>query len=542
MSPLYFRSFLFKAKPPPVSDLTPSSRITRLPWWPSCSITTTSAPGTAPRRTPAPPQALWAGPVTAQRPWSSGSSWSWASSVTSWCSWCSRASPGCGLRSAYCWSTSAPATCSSACSGLPSASRPVCVAGGWPGPTGAGGTVSPTRFSVSDRYVVIPLLHDSIAPCYSGALVLASLLINSFLLTYFYIWKFFILLYEVVFSGTRISFRINKVLSYLTRLSLCLSGVVSLVSLSLLSYERYSVLLCSIQSDSSQYRRARLAVAASWLYSLVWTLPPLLGWSRSVQHQHYPTSISTWSMNQVKLEHTVCPVLWSSYGPEGPGTTCSVQWHQRSAASRSYVGCLFVFCLLLPLLLMLFCYGRILLAVREVSSQLDLWPQRNCVTSSSDVKDLVLLSKVNRVNRSSAERKEGRILLMVVSMVTGYLLCWMPYGIVAMLSSFGRPGVVPPAASLVPSLLAKTSTVLNPVIYVLLNNQVTTAPRKYSSSENSCFPSSNWDLLLFKSKQNKLQVCMSFYETSARPCQLKDRFTQWKYNFTIIWIFWFLNK
>ncbi|XP_018547077.1 pinopsin [Lates calcarifer] len=190
-----------------------------------------------------------------------------------------------------------------------------------------------------------------------------------------------------------------------------LFGVVSLVSLSLLSYERYSVLLCSIQSDSSQYRRARLAVAASWLYSLVWTLPPLLG--------------------------------WSSYGPEGPGTTCSVQWHQRSAASRSYVGCLFVFCLLLPLLLMLFCYGRILLAVREV----------------------------NRVNRSSAERKEGRILLMVVSMVTGYLLCWMPYGIVAMLSSFGRPGVVPPAASLVPSLLAKTSTVLNPVIYVLLNNQ-----------------------------------------------------------------------
>ncbi|KAJ4929996.1 hypothetical protein JOQ06_019012 [Pogonophryne albipinna] len=192
-------------------------------------------------------------------------------------------------------------------------------------------------------------------------------------------------------------------------------GIVSLASLSLMSFERYCVLLHSSPSDSSQYSRARLAVAASWLYSLVWTLPPLLG--------------------------------WSSYGLEGPGTTCSVQWHQRSPTARSYISCLFIFCLLLPLLLMIFCYGKILLAVRSVERQ------------------------VSRINRPSAERREGRVLLMVVSMVTGYILCWMPYGVVAMLASFGRPGGVSPAATLIPSLLAKTSTVINPVIYVLLNNQ-----------------------------------------------------------------------
>ncbi|KAM4546133.1 pinopsin-like [Odontesthes bonariensis] len=194
-----------------------------------------------------------------------------------------------------------------------------------------------------------------------------------------------------------------------------LFGIVSLVSLSLLSFERYSALLHSSQSDSSQYRRARLAVAVSWLYSLVWTVPPLLG--------------------------------WSSYGPEGAGTICSVQWQQRTAAARSYNSCLFIFCLFLPLLLMLFCYSRILLAVRGVATQ------------------------VARINRSSAEWRESRVLLMVVTMVTGYLLCWMPYGVMALLASFGRPGVVPPAFSLIPSLLAKSSTVLNPVIYVLLNNQ-----------------------------------------------------------------------
>lgn len=67
-----------------------------------------------------------------------------------------------------------------------------------------------------------------------------------------------------------------------TRLPLS-AGIVSLVSLSLLSFERYCVVLRSTRPDSSQYLRAWLAVAASWLYSLFWTLPPLLGWSRSVQ-------------------------------------------------------------------------------------------------------------------------------------------------------------------------------------------------------------------------------------------------------------------
>lgn len=167
-----------------------------------------------------------------------------------------------------------------------------------------------------------------------------------------------------------------------------------------------------------------------------------------------------------------------SYGLEGPGTTCSVQWQQRSAAARSYIGCLFTFCLLLPLLLMVFCYGRILLALRAVARQVRGAANTRPLTSVIAVKaagDCAHL-QVSGMARSS-ERRDSRVLLMVVSMVTGYLLCWLPYGVVAMLASFGRPGALPPAASLIPSLLAKSSTVLNPVIYVLLNNQVTTVIR-----------------------------------------------------------------
>ncbi|XP_017263654.1 teleost multiple tissue opsin 3a [Kryptolebias marmoratus] len=190
-----------------------------------------------------------------------------------------------------------------------------------------------------------------------------------------------------------------------------LFGIVSLVSLSILSYERYTTVLHSSQVDVSDFRKAWLCVGGTWLYSLLWTLPPFLG--------------------------------WSSYGPEGPGTTCSVQWHLRSATSVSYVLCLFIFCLMLPLLLMVYCYGRILVAIR----------------------------RVGKVNLLAAQRREQHILLMVLSMVSCYMLCWMPYGVTALMATFGRSGLITPTASVVPSILAKFSTVVNPIIYVFFNNQ-----------------------------------------------------------------------
>uniref|UniRef100_A0A8C7DKB2 Teleost multiple tissue opsin 3a n=1 Tax=Oncorhynchus kisutch TaxID=8019 RepID=A0A8C7DKB2_ONCKI len=167
--------------------------------------------------------------------------------------------------------------------------------------------------------------------------------------------------------------------------------IVSLVSLSILSYERYATVQRSTQADVSDFRKAWLCVWGSWLYSLLWTLPPFMG--------------------------------WSSNGLEGDGTSCSVQWTQRSPASVSYVVCLFIFCLLLPLMIMVYSYGGILVSIRGVA----------------------------KINLLSAQRREQHILLMVLSMVS----C-----------------LVTPVASVVPAVLAKSSTVINPVIYVLFNNQV----------------------------------------------------------------------
>lgn len=118
--------------------------------------------------------------------------------------------------------------------------------------------------------------------------------------------------------------------------SLSLSGIVSLISLVILSYDRYSTLTV-YNKAGPDYRKPLLAIGGSWLYSLFWTVPPLLG--------------------------------WSSYGIEGAGTSCSVSWTVQTAQSHAYIICLFTFCLGLPMLVMIYCYSRLLLAVKQVERQ-----------------------------------------------------------------------------------------------------------------------------------------------------------------------------
>ncbi|XP_028450129.1 teleost multiple tissue opsin a [Perca flavescens] len=213
-----------------------------------------------------------------------------------------------------------------------------------------------------------------------------------------------------------------------------LFGIVSLISLAVLSYERYSTMVAPTEADSSNYRKISLGITLSWVYSLIWTVPPLFG--------------------------------WSNYGPEGPGTTCSVNWTAKTANNISYIICLFVFCLIVPFLVIVFCYGKLLCAIRQVRG----------------------------INASLSRKREQRVLIMVAVMVIFYLLCWLPYGIMALMATFGSPGLVTPVASIIPSLLAKTSTVINPVIYVFMNKQFyrcfhallhCEAPRRVSSTKSS---------------------------------------------------------
>ncbi|KAG8586961.1 hypothetical protein GDO81_005523, partial [Engystomops pustulosus] len=78
---------------------------------------------------------------------------------------------------------------------------------------------------------------------------------------------------------------------------------------------------------------------------------------------------------------------------------------------------------------------------------------------------------VGKIRKSTARKREYHVLFMVITTVICYLICWLPYGVVALLATFGRPGIVTPVASVIPSILAKSSTVCNPLIYIFMNKQ-----------------------------------------------------------------------
>lgn len=88
-------------------------------------------------------------------------------------------------------------------------------------------------------------------------------------------------------------------------------------------------------------------------------------------------------------------------------------------------------------------------------------------------------SQVGKIRKTAARKREYHVLFMVITTVVCYLLCWMPYGVVAMMATFGQPGIISPVASVVPSLLAKSSTVINPLIYILMNKQVRAQTKLY---------------------------------------------------------------
>jgi hypothetical protein len=60
---------------------------------------------------------------------------------------------------------------------------------------------------------------------------------------------------------------------------------------------------------------------------------------------------------------------WGRYGVEPFGLSCSLEWH---AIPWSYTVGIFACCYGLPLLLMLFCYGSIVVSVRRASRRIKL--------------------------------------------------------------------------------------------------------------------------------------------------------------------------
>ena len=72
----------------------------------------------------------------------------------------------------------------------------------------------------------------------------------------------------------------------------------------------------------------------------------------------------------------------------------------------------------------------------------------------------------------STQKAEKEVTRMVVLMVMGFLVCWMPYASFALWVVNNRGQSFDLRMATIPSCFAKASAVYNPVIYILFNKQV----------------------------------------------------------------------
>ncbi|XP_077469668.1 opsin-3 [Stigmatopora argus] len=191
-----------------------------------------------------------------------------------------------------------------------------------------------------------------------------------------------------------------------------LFGIVSIMTLAALAYERY---IRVVHAQVVDFPWVWRAIAHIWLYSLAWTGAPLLGWNRYTLEIHR--------------------------------LGCSLDWASKDPNDASFILLFLLACFFVPVGIMVYCYGNILYSVQMLRSIQDL--------------QTVQIIKILRY--------EKKVAAMFLLMISCFLVCWTPYAVVSMMVAFGRKSMVSPTVAIIPSFFAKSSTAYNPLIYVFMS-------------------------------------------------------------------------
>ncbi|XP_061493677.1 vertebrate ancient opsin-like [Rhineura floridana] len=190
-------------------------------------------------------------------------------------------------------------------------------------------------------------------------------------------------------------------------------GIVALWSLALLAFERY-IVICHPRGNMRLRRKhAALGIAFVWVFSFIWTIPPTMG--------------------------------WSSYTTSKIGTTCEPNWYSGDYNDHSFIITFFTTCFILPLLVILVSYGKLMRKLRKVSD--------------------------TQGRLGSTRKPERQVTRMVVIMILAFLICWSPYAAFSVLVTACPSIQLDPRLAAIPAFFSKTATVYNPLIYVFMNNQ-----------------------------------------------------------------------
>uniref|UniRef100_A0A8C0W8F6 Rhodopsin n=1 Tax=Castor canadensis TaxID=51338 RepID=A0A8C0W8F6_CASCN len=146
-----------------------------------------------------------------------------------------------------------------------------------------------------------------------------------------------------------------------------------------------------------------------------------------------------WTAGQVTL-----------YIPEGMQCSCGIDYYtlKPEVNNESFVIYMFVVHFTIPLMVIFFCYGQLVFTVKEAAAQ-----QQESATT---------------------QKAEKEVTRMVIIMVIAFLICWLPYASVAMYIFTHQGSNFGPIFMTLPAFFAKSASIYNPVIYIMMNKQFRT--------------------------------------------------------------------
>lgn len=166
-------------------------------------------------------------------------------------------------------------------------------------------------------------------------------------------------------------------------------------------------------------------IAAVWTVSVTWSVLPLtgLGW----------------------------------YRLEAMGTSCTFNYVDRSAPQRWFFICLVTCNFFIPLVLITYSYWQIYVRVKQVRQELKSLLSNYCHCAMQQL-----------LNTQS----EMRTAFTAIIIICIFCTAWTPYVIISFVGLFGREHALTPLVSVVPNIVAKVSTVSNPILYTIGHPEV----------------------------------------------------------------------
>ncbi|XP_055355575.1 ocellar opsin-like [Paramacrobiotus metropolitanus] len=203
-------------------------------------------------------------------------------------------------------------------------------------------------------------------------------------------------------------------------------GCASILTMTAIAVDRYLV-ICKpflIMKSAMTRERAKLAVACVWIYSAIWASLPLTG--------------------------------ISDYVLEGFLTTCTIDYMNQAAASRTLIFCFFMGAYVAPLTTIVVCYSLITLEVYRHAKKFKHAANRTAASKGAKANEEEIKKK--------KELKTAKIAGMIIAL---WVFAWTPYATVALIGIATNGSLLTPIVSQLPALFCKTAAVYNPIVYAI---------------------------------------------------------------------------